>query len=274
MPEPADSPIRLRAAVRRGLEHLARIGVRRVRRPPPTPPEPVPAAAPVAAPRTDPPPAEPPSAVASAGVSLFVREIVAPSQVVDRTGNAEMLSPVKAEVDGCTRCGLCRTRTNTVFGEGDPQARLVFVGEGPGADEDATGRPFVGRAGQLLTKMIEAMKLRRQDVYICNVVKCRPPDNRVPAPEEVFHCEPYLHRQLEIIRPQVICALGGTAACTLLETKETLGRLRGRWLQWRGIKLMATYHPSYLLRPQGQKDKPKAWSDLQMIMKELGIPVK
>jgi DNA polymerase len=206
-------------------------------------------------------------------LGLFGGPLVKPGEPIDRTGNADRLRPIHAEVIACTKCRLCKTRTNAVPGEGDPQARLVFVGEGPGADEDATGRPFVGRAGQLLDKMIAAMKLRREDVFIANIVKCRPPDNRVPAQDEVVACEPYLMRQLEIIRPEVICALGATAACTLLEMREPMAKLRGKWYDWRGIRLIATYHPAYLLRPTGAKDKPKAWQDLQKIMAVLGIPL-
>lgn len=267
--------------VRRTLEHAERLGIRRVRRPrvsasaspAPRPPVPAPAPAvptpsPVA--RPTPRPAAPEAPV-RVDVGLFRKPILEPGVEVDRSRNAEELAAVASQVAGCTKCGLCRTRTNTVPGEGHPQARLVFVGEGPGADEDATGRPFVGRAGQLLDKMIAAMKLRREDVYIANVVKCRPPNNRNPLPDEVDACEPYLMRQLEILRPEVVCALGATAAHTLLETQDALGRLRGRWYDWRGLRLMVTYHPAYLLR--NPADKPKAWQDLQKIMQQLGIPL-
>ena len=185
------------------------------------------------------------------------------------------------EVKGCTRCGLSATRTKTVFGIGSPTARIVFVGEAPGHDEDVSGEPFVGRAGQLLTDMIEkGMGLRREEVYICNVLKCRPPENRTPATDEIAACRDYLWRQLEIIRPEVIIALGAPAAQTLLGTKEGIGALRGRFhdfypsgtaLVGDPIPLMPTYHPAYLLRSPGEKGK--AWADLKMVMALLGIPI-
>lgn len=184
-------------------------------------------------------------------------------------GRVARLAEIAREVAACTKCGLCTQRTQTVFSDGNPYARVVFVGEAPGADEDAQGVPFVGKAGQLLTKIIESgMKLRRdQDVYICNVIKCRPPNNRDPLPEEKGACEPYLVRQLELIRPKVICALGGHAATTLLKTDESTGRLRGRWHFYHGIPLRVTYHPAYLLRSPGEKKK--TWEDIQEVMKVL-----
>lgn len=185
------------------------------------------------------------------------------------------------EVRSCTRCGLAATRTKTVFGVGSPTARIAFVGEAPGADEDASGEPFVGRAGQLLTDMIQkGMGLRREDTYICNVIKCRPPNNRTPATDEIASCREYLWRQLEIIRPQVIIALGAPAAQTLLGTKEGIGALRGRFhdfypsgtaLVGEPIPLMPTFHPAYLLRSPGEKSK--AWADLKMVMALLNIPI-
>ncbi|HEX8520710.1 MAG TPA: uracil-DNA glycosylase, partial [Tepidisphaeraceae bacterium] len=150
------------------------------------------------------------------------------------------------EVKGCPRCRLCETRTNTVFGEGDPDAPVMFIGEGPGENEDKTGRPFVGRAGELLDRQIAAMGFAREQVYIANVVKCRPPGNRQPAPDEAATCTPYLERQIEIIRPKVIVTLGLSAARYMLDTKETMGRLRGNWHTWRGIRLMPTFHPAYV----------------------------
>ncbi len=184
-------------------------------------------------------------------------------------------------VRGCRRCILHRERTQTVFGMGHPRPELVFVGEGPGADEDAQGEPFVGRAGQLLTKMIGAMTLRRQDVYICNVVKCRPPGNRTPAEDEMRTCSPFLFRQLAILRPRVIVALGRPAAQTLLATSTPIGKLRGEWhdfppppyahLGLPSCRLMPTFHPAYLLR--SPDEKAKAWSDLQQVMRFLHIPV-
>lgn len=176
-------------------------------------------------------------------------------------------------VAACRKCGLCETRTQTVFGTGDTKASLVFVGEAPGEEEDRRGEPFVGRAGQLLTDIIElGMKLRRSEVYICNVLKCRPPGNRNPAAEEMHACEPYLVRQLELIQPKVICALGGFAAKQLLKTEDSVGRLRGRWHAYQGIPVRVTYHPSYLLRLDGDKqraEKRKVWEDVQAVMRVL-----
>src|ERR1700687_1256567 len=174
--------------------------------------------------------------------------------------------------DNCRRCRLCEARSKIVFGSGNEQAGLVFVGEGPGADEDAQGFPFVGRAGQLLTQMIdntatkEGIPIRRPDVYICNVVKCRPPENRTPLPDEMEICGEFLFRQLMAIRPKAICALGSTAAKALLATKDGVTRLRGKWHKWRDIPLMVTYHPSYLLRPYNQDAKREAWEDLKTVL--------
>ncbi len=171
-------------------------------------------------------------------------------------------------VSGCRKCGLCETRTQTVFSDGDGTSGLVFVGEAPGFHEDQQGVPFVGAAGQLLTDIIEkGMKLRRQEVYICNVLKCRPPDNRDPSPEEKRQCESYLVRQLELVKPKVICALGGHAAKTLLKTEEGASKLRGKWHFYHGIPLRVTYHPAYLLR--NPADKRKTWDDIQEVMKLL-----
>ena len=182
---------------------------------------------------------------------------------------AASLADVRAEIGDCRRCKLCTHRTQIVFGVGNPNARLVFVGEAPGRDEDAKGEPFVGRAGQLLTEIItKGMKLRREDVYICNVIKCRPPENRNPEPDEVASCEPFLLRQLELIKPEVIVALGKFAAHTLLRETTPITRLRGRWSEYAGVKLMPTFHPAYLLR--NPPEKKKAWEDLQLVMKELG----
>ena len=182
---------------------------------------------------------------------------------------AETLDVIRAEMEQCHRCPLAATRTNLVFGVGNPQARLVFVGEAPGHDEDLQGEPFVGEAGQLLTKIIQAMGLNRQDVYICNVLKCRPPHNRNPLPAEIESCIPYLLRQLDAIKPAVIVALGTFAAQTLLETKEPISRLRGRFHVYRGIQLMPTFHPAYLLRNSAMKKE--VWADMQQVMKRLGL---
>ncbi|HZM00821.1 MAG TPA: uracil-DNA glycosylase [Planctomycetota bacterium] len=181
------------------------------------------------------------------------------------------LAAVATGVGRCTACRLATTRTKAVPGEGDPHARVVFVGEGPGADEDRTGRPFVGRAGQLLDDIIaKGMKLRREEVYICNVVKCRPPENRVPAPDEVEACADWLDRQLLAIAPRVICALGSTAARRLLATERSLGALRGTTHRWRDIPLIVTYHPAYLLRNPAAK--APTWADIQRVMELMNGP--
>ena len=178
------------------------------------------------------------------------------------------LATLAETVASCEKCGLCKTRTQTVFGVGNPRAELVFVGEAPGAEEDRRGEPFVGRAGQLLTDIIvKGMKLNREDVYICNVLKCRPPENRDPNPAEVEQCEPYLIRQLELIQPKVIVALGRISAQTLLKTTKSMAQLRGEWHRYQGIPLRATFHPAYLLRKP--EDKRLAWDDIQEVMKLL-----
>ncbi len=185
---------------------------------------------------------------------------------------SRLLALEEKEVRTCPKCRLCETRTQTVFGEGDVDAKIFFIGEGPGENEDLTGRPFVGRAGQLLDKMIAAMGLRRNQVYIANIVKCRPPENRVPAPDEVATCTPYLERQLEMIRPATIVTLGRPAASYMLgNPKLTMGSVRGRWFQWRGIKLMPTYHPSYVLRNYTEETRKAVWNDLKLVMDELGM---
>ncbi len=178
------------------------------------------------------------------------------------------LDALAREALSCQLCPLSGKRKNVVFGDGNPSARIVFVGEAPGADEDEQGLPFVGRAGQLLTDIIvKGMKLARKDVYICNILKCRPPGNRNPLPEEICKCEPFLKRQLQLIRPSVICALGKFAAQTLLKTETPITALRGRFHDYEGIKLMPTYHPAYLLR--NPPAKKQVWEDVQMIMKEI-----
>jgi len=188
--------------------------------------------------------------------------------VADR---AAALRSVANEVAGCRRCALCETRTRTVFSDGSPEARVVFVGEAPGADEDAQGVPFVGRAGQLLTRMIEdGMGIPRKDVYICNVLKCRPPDNRNPEPAEIAACRTYLETQIDTLRPEVIVALGKFAAQFLLETEEGIMRLRGTWGSYRGIPVMPTFHPSFLLRQPDRKRE--AWEDLLKVLGRLGLP--
>jgi DNA polymerase len=182
---------------------------------------------------------------------------------------AAALELIRDEIGDCTRCALHTGRNKLVFGDGDPLARLMFVGEGPGADEDAQGVPFVGKAGQLLNNMIAAMGLGREQVYIANVVKCRPPGNRVPEPEEASTCTPFLFRQIDVVRPEVLVALGATAATWLLGQKQPLAGLRGRIHPVRGTKLIVTYHPAFLLRDPRQKKE--AWADLQIAMRELGL---
>lgn len=197
---------------------------------------------------------------APSGPSLF--------EAAQRIENDTLLK-IRADLGECTRCKLHKKRNNIVFGDGNPQAQLVFVGEGPGHDEDLQGLPFVGRAGKLLTQMIEAMGLQRKDVYICNVVKCRPPENRLPEKDEIAECSPFLLRQLDTINPKVIVCLGACAAQTLLETNRGISHFRGEWLDFRGKKLMATYHPAYLLRNPSAKSE--VWKDLQKVMAELGL---
>ncbi|MBN1796387.1 MAG: uracil-DNA glycosylase [Sedimentisphaerales bacterium] len=189
------------------------------------------------------------------------------------------LDEIAAEVHKCRRCGLGETRTNAVPGEGSCDARIAFVGEAPGADEDAQGRPFVGRAGKLLDKIINAMGLKREDVFICNILKCRPPDNRDPRPDEIGQCLPYLQRQLEIIEPEIIVALGAHAARTLLENTKSIGQLRGQFYEYypglgkMPIKLMATYHPAYLLRNYSKDNRLRVWEDMKKVLDELNLPI-
>jgi DNA polymerase len=191
------------------------------------------------------------------------------ANVVPAADRAAALNIIREEIGECTRCALHTGRNKLVFADGDPNARLMFVGEGPGADEDAQGLPFVGRAGQLLNNMISAMGLKREEVYICNVVKCRPPGNRAPEPEEANTCVPFLFKQIDVVRPQVIVALGATAATYLLGQRQPLAGLRGRVHAFRGTQLIVTYHPAFLLRDPRQKKE--AWADLQIAMKELGL---
>jgi uracil-DNA glycosylase family 4 len=211
-------------------------------------------------------------ALGVAGVPRAACRVTPATDAEARTTGVPTLGDVRADLGDCTRCKLAGGRTNLVFGVGDPRARLVFVGEGPGADEDAKGEPFVGRAGQLLTEIItKGMRLRREDVYICNVVKCRPPGNRNPEPDEVAACEPFLVRQLDAIGPEVIVALGKFAAQTLLRSKTPITQLRGRWFDYHGVMLMPTFHPAYLLRNPG--DKRLVWEDIQKVMRVLQLPV-
>ena len=194
-----------------------------------------------------------------------------PTTNVSPTGksNKELLEELRSNIGDCQRCKLGKTRTKLVFGVGNPDAKIVFVGEGPGRDEDIQGEPFVGRAGQLLTDIItKGMKMKREDVYICNVVKCRPPENRNPEADEVDACEGFLIKQLEVIKPEIVVALGTFAAQTLLKTDLPISKLRGRFHDYKGIQVMPTFHPSYLLR--NPEKKKEAWEDIKMVIARLG----
>jgi DNA polymerase len=189
-------------------------------------------------------------------------------QSLVRTNRPVTVEAIRKDLGDCRRCELCRTRKHIVFGTGSPKARLVFVGEGPGRDEDLTGEPFVGAAGELLTRIIQAINLTREQVYICNIVKCRPPQNRNPLPEEIAACRPFLQRQLAVIQPEFIVALGKVAAQTLLGTDQAISRLRGRFHDYHGIRLLPTYHPAYLLR--NPEKKREVWEDMKLLMGEYG----
>jgi DNA polymerase len=196
--------------------------------------------------------------------------------VAEKTAELEKIAE---EVKKCCKCGLGSSRTKAVPGEGNPNARIMFVGEAPGADEDAQGRPFVGRAGQLLDKIINACGLKRSDVFIGNILKCRPPENRDPRAEEIISCLPYLQRQIEIIDPEIIVALGAHAARTLLDTTKPIGQLRGQFHEYYAgigrppVKLMATYHTAYLLRNYSQENRRRVWEDMKKVLAELGLPI-
>jgi DNA polymerase len=258
-----DELLALARQVKEYVAWLERGGVTGVpRRPAPSVKTDAPSPRPSAKTDAGPPPA-------AAGPLVTQARAPAPGGAVGAAG----LQVVRDELGDCTRCKLAPKRTNIVFGVGNPDAPLVFVGEAPGADEDRTGEPFVGAAGQLLTKMIEAMGLGRQDVYICNILKCRPPGNRNPEPDEIAECEPFLKRQLAAIRPRMIVALGKFAAQCLLRSDAPISKLRGQWKQYEGIPLMPTYHPAFLLRTPSAKRE--VWADLQQVMAELdrlGIP--
>jgi len=193
-----------------------------------------------------------------------------PGEIDGPASEFETLEQLRELIGDCHRCQLSRGRSNIVFGVGNPHADLVFVGEAPGRDEDLEGKPFVGKAGQLLTRIISAMGLTRDDVYICNVIKCRPPDNRDPLPAEIDMCEPFLKGQLSIIKPRVICALGSFASQTLLQSEVRISRLRGQFRDYGGVPLMPTYHPSFLLR--NPHAKREVWEDIKMIMEYLDLP--
>ncbi|HEY6273828.1 MAG TPA: uracil-DNA glycosylase [Terriglobales bacterium] len=203
------------------------------------------------------------------GVPTLVSKSSTQPMIDDKPG---ALRRIHEDLGDCTRCRLHKGRTNLVFGVGNLDAEIMFVGEGPGADEDAQGEPFVGRAGQLLNSMIAAMGIRRQEVYIANIVKCRPPGNRAPERDECDTCSPFLMRQIAVIQPKVIVALGAVAAKNLLAVNDSMANLRGRWYDFRGSRLIVTYHPAFLLRDPRQKKE--AWKDLQMVMKYLGLKPK
>jgi len=222
--------------------------------------EPVPPSAPAAWHAPVPPAARIPVLPIVQGPSLF--------EAVERV-EGDTLERIREDIGDCTRCRLHKHRTHIVFGVGNPKAELVFVGEGPGHDEDAQGIPFVGRAGRLLTQIIQAMGLRREDVYICNVIKCRPPENRTPEKDEIATCSPFLLRQLAVIRPKVIVCLGNVAAQTLLGTHKPISHYRGQWFDFRGSRLIATYHTAYLLR--NPSAKAEVWADLKKVMGVLGL---
>jgi uracil-DNA glycosylase len=243
--------------LRQYLEFYRDLGVRTLYRPVAAVPEREPALEPV--------PLPPPPVPYQAAAPLSLLPIVDAPE-------SDSFERIRADIGDCTRCRLHEGRTKIVFGSGNSEANLVFVGEGPGADEDATGEPFVGRAGQLLTQMIdntakkEGIPIERKDVYICNVVKCRPPDNRTPLPDEMDTCGQFLARQLLVLKPRAICALGGTAAKWLLHTKDGVTKLRGNWYDWNGIPVMVTYHPSFLLRAYNANAKREAWEDLKKVL--------
>lgn len=210
-----------------------------------------------------------PVRAADKGIPKFAeqRSIENDAAVLASTSSEESLDSIRADLKDCRRCKLWPGRKNIVFGSGNPHAELMFVGEAPGADEDEQGLPFVGRAGQLLTRIIESMEVRREDVFICNILKCRPPGNRNPEIDEIAACEQFLFRQLAVVKPKIICAVGAYGAQTLLRTTESIGRLRGRLLDYRGAKLVATYHPAYLLR--NPMEKRKVWEDTRVIRRYL-----
>jgi uracil-DNA glycosylase family 4 len=266
-------------SVRQRLESLARAGVDRIALPDVLPPAPRKSRPKVEAPVVTPisvvqaPAPAPIRTVPHVVTSSLFEEPTIDEPVLAPGDRPAALATLTAEVSTCTRCPqLAAARTQTVFGTGSPTARLMFIGEAPGADEDRTGQPFVGRAGALLTDMItKGMGLTREEVYIANILKSRPPENRPPLPDEVANCLPYLERQLAIIRPEFLCLLGKTAVTALLETTLPMNRLRGRWHRYRGIPTVVTWHPAYLLRNPAAKRE--TWEDLQLLMLAMGLKV-
>lgn len=285
IPPPID-PDAARQLLRQYLESLRAAGVEQLPQargdlvlpPPPEPPATVSAAPEQSAavlPAAESPAAESAAPADSSPAPPRAAEPVAVAENLFEQGDlseADTLEQLQSEVAQCTLCDeLARTRTQTVFGVGNPQARLCFLGEAPGAEEDRQGEPFVGRSGQLLTKILAACNLTRDDVYILNILKCRPPGNRDPLPEESSNCRRYLNRQLQLIAPEFICCLGGVAAQNLLETTTPIGRLRGKVHDYRGIHVVCTYHPAYLLRTPSAKKE--TWEDMKLLMREMGTPV-
>jgi DNA polymerase len=272
--EQSDQEVRMSRAVLQRLESLEGAGITHLRKPRPR--NPAVAAAPIAS-------AAKPVETASIGSGRTAASPAPadlPPTLFDSASSEVPLVPaaerpalldiVRTEVAGCTRCSeLAAGRTQTVFGVGNPNARLMFIGEAPGADEDRQGEPFVGRAGQLLTRIIEACRLARDQVYIANVIKCRPPGNRNPLPDEVLNCRGYLERQVAVIRPEFICCLGAVAAQAVLKTEMSIGRLRGKFHEYEGIPVVCTYHPAYLLR--NPDAKRYTWDDMKMLMLRMGV---
>ena len=260
---PRDERAYTLAAIRESLRDLVADGIDFVPRPPRTKG--------AAAGAAQPAPAAPARPVP--GFRPRVAALAAPTHVGDAAAAKQvLLDAVRAEIGDCRRCTLCEKRKQIVFGEGSADARVVFVGEGPGEEEDKSGRPFVGRAGELLTKMIEAVGWRREDVYICNIVKCRPPGNRDPLPEEVSTCEPFLHAQLRAIAPAAIVTLGKPAISALLGRVVPITKIRGRWLEWQGVQVMPTYHPAYLLRNYTRETRQAVWDDLRAVRERVEEP--
>jgi uracil-DNA glycosylase len=276
--KPSDQ--RLRRAATQVLESLERAGVTSLPRPRSRAKPNAAADAPANLEKTastskkPPPPAKSTQAPASPSSPRIAADPSAPRVIVPSAAvgsdKFEQLDVLRAEVAACTLCAeLATTRTQTVFGVGNPDARLCFFGEAPGADEDRLGEPFVGRAGQLLDKIIEACHLKREDVYICNVLRCRPPGNRTPSGDEVTNCRQHFQRQLAIVRPEFVCCLGTVAAQALLDTTETIGRLRKKFFERDGMRIVCTYHPAYLLRnPAAKRD---VWDDMKLLMAEMGV---
>ena len=251
---------RLRHELALGVETLSRVPLQVRERSAESP-------APVLTPTPSTPPARPPAPMVDETPSAA--PVQAPQTAALECSVEARWNELEARALACTKCVLHQGRNKVVFGEGSRSARLVFVGEGPGADEDASGRPFVGKAGQLLDKIIGAMGFKREDVYICNTVKCRPPGNRTPNPEELSACWPYLEAQLELLAPKAIVALGSPAAKTLLKTTQGIMGLRGRWQLYKGIRVMPTYHPAFVLRQYTETVRGEVWSDMQQVMNYL-----